>query len=229
MATPDYTARDVFDGSRALLNDQDAQIYTNINLLPYLKTAFRELRETGEMSNIPVTNQTETVLTIPASTTVVSFTSTPALPADLVEIQQVWQRAAGTYPWYPLTRKEFIPAQLEGIEYSEFIYWAWVSNEIRLLPSTGINDLKLEYIQQLDNVINENSVIGVINGRTFLEYRVAALAARYMMENPERAQDLDQNANMALDRVINIENKARQSILIRRRPFRANWKARVRS
>lgn len=215
------------DGSRALLNDQDAQIYTNTNLLPYLKTAFRELRELLSESNIPVTNQTDTVLSIPASTTTISFTSTPALPEDLVEIQRIWFRQADTNPWYPLTRREFIPPQLEGIEYSEFMYWAWVDNEVRLLPSNQILDLKLEYIQQLTEPADANSLLGIINGQTFLEYRVAALAARYMMENPELAQDLDANTEAARSRLINIENKAKQSIYTRRRPFRAGWKSRT--
>lgn len=227
MATPDVTAGTVMDGARALLNDQDAQIYTNVNLLQFLKTAFRELREYLSESNIPVTNKTDTVLSIPASTTEITFVSTPALPEDLVEIQRVWFRTEDTNPWFPLTRREFIPPQLEGIEYSEFMYWAWVDNKLKLLPSNEILDLKLEYIQQLTEPADENSTLGVINGQTFLEYRVAALAARYMMENVERAQDLDSNAQLSLDRAVNIENKARQSIYVRRRPFRAGWKSRT--
>lgn len=227
MATPDITAGTVMDGARALLNDQDAQIYTNTNLLQYLKTAFRELREYLSESNIPVTNKTDTVLSIPASTTQITFVSTPALPQDLVEIQRVWFRTEDTNPWFPLTRREFIPPQLEGIEYSEFMYWAWVDNKLKLLPSNEILDLKLEYIQQLTEPADENSTLGIINGQTFLEYRVASLASRYMMENVERAQDLDANAQLSLDRAVNIENKARQSIYVRRRPFRAGWKSRT--
>lgn len=227
MATPDITAGTVMDGARALLNDQDAQIYTNTNLLQYLKTAFRELREYLSESNIPVTNKTDTVLSIPASTTQITFVSTPALPQDLVEIQRIWFRTEDTNPWFPLTRREFIPPQLEGIEYSEFMYWAWVDNKLKLLPSNEVLDLKLEYIQQLTEPADENSTLGIINGQTFLEYRVASLASRYMMENVERAQDLDANAQLSLDRAVNIENKARQSIYVRRRPFRAGWKSRT--
>jgi hypothetical protein len=227
MATPDVTAGTIMDGSRALLNDQEAQIYTDVNLLSYLKTAFRELREYLEESNIPVTNKVDSVLSIDAGTTVVSFTSTPPLPDDLVEIQRVWYRTVDTDPWYPLTRREFVPPQLEGIEYTGFTFWAWVNNELHLLPSSSDLDIKLEYIQQVSEPTDENSNIGIINGQSFLEARCAALAARYMMENPERAQDLDAVSQMALDRTINIENKAKQSIFVRRRPFRAGWKSRT--
>lgn len=227
MATPDTTAGEVFIGARALLNDQENQEFTNTILLPYLRTAFRELREYFEQSNIPVTNVAENILSLAAGTVVVSFTSTPALPADLVEIRQVWARQANTDPWFPLTRREFIPPALEGIEYSEFIYWAWVSNELRLMNSNQTQDLKLQYIRQLTEPVNENSVLGVINGLSFLEARTAALAARFAMENVERAQELDAQATVALDRVINVENKAKQAIYTRRRPFRANWKART--
>lgn len=227
MATPDITAGAVFNGARALLNDQEAQVYTNTALLAYLKTAFRELRESLEQSNIPVTNQTDVVMTIPANTTVIGFTTIPSLPADLIEIRQLWQRTTNTNPWYPMTRKEFIPPQLEGIEYTEFVYWAWMNNEIRLLPSNQVNDIKIEYIQQLSEPTNESSQLGIINGQTFLEYRVAALAAQFMMENPERAGELNNNASLALDRLVNVENKAKQQIYTRRRPFRASWKSRT--
>lgn len=227
MATPDVTAGTVMDGARALLNDQDAQIFTNTNLLQYLKTAFRELREYFSESNIPVTNKTDTVLSIPASTTEITFVSSPALPQDLVEIQAVWFRQENTDPWYPLTRREFIPPQLESIEYSEFMYWAWVDNKLKLLPSNQILDLKLEYIQQLTEPADANSTLGIINGQSFLEARVAALAARFMMEDVQRAQDLDMVAQAAIDRAINVENKAKQSIYTRRKPFRAGWKTRT--
>lgn len=227
MPTPDITAGEVLDGARALLNDQNAEIYTNDNLLVYLKTAYRELREFFELSNIPVTNETYNVLSIPANTTVVSFTSSPALPSDLVEIRAVWARVHDTNPWFPLTRREFIPPQLDGIEYTEFIYWAWVANELHVCESNQEQDLKLQYIRQMTEPADENSTLGIINGQSFLEARVAALAAQFMMENPERATELNANATIALDRVLGVENKSKQAIYVRRRPFRANWKSRT--
>lgn len=227
MATPDVTAGTIMDGSRALLNDQEAQIFTNTNLLQYLKTSLRELREYFEESNIPVTNVVDDILAVTAGITVIGFDTVPALPEDLVEIQQVWFRQENTDPWYPLTRVEFIPPQLEGITYSEFMYWAWLENRIHLLEANQNLDLKLQYIKQIPEPTDENSNIGIINGQSFLEARVAALAARYMMENPERAQDLDLISQTALERAVNIENKAKQSIYTRRRPFRAQWKTRT--
>lgn len=227
MATPDVTAGQVMVGSRALLNDQNDQSYHNSVLLQYLKIAFRELRELLEESNIPVTNKTDTVLALPAGTTVVSFTSTPALPSNLVEIRDLWSRNVNTNPWYKLTKKEFLPPALEGIDYTEFVYWSWENNTIKLLPTTSAMDLKLEYIEQLSEIADENSILGIINGQTFLEARTAALAARYAEENTERAQDLDQLSQAAADRLINIENKAKQNIYVRRRPFRSAWKSRT--
>ncbi len=168
MATPDVTAGTVMDGARALLNDQNDQIYHNQDLLSYLKTAFRELREFFELSNIPVTNEAYNVLSIAAGDTVVSFTSSPALPSDLVEIRQVWARVHDTNPWFPLTRREFIPPQLDGIEYTEYIYWAWLGNELHLMQSNQVQDIKLHYIRQMTEPADENSTLGIINGQSFL-------------------------------------------------------------
>lgn len=228
MSTANVTAGTILVGSRALLNDQEDQIYHDGQLIPYLKLAFRELREMLEQSNIPVTNKAEVLLSVPAGmTTIGFFGGPPTLPADLVQIQQLWQRTHDTNPWFPMTRREFLPPQLEGIDYTEFIYWAWLDNQIHLLPSNQLNDLKVEYIKQLEEIQSPSDVIGIINGQTYLECRTAALAARFMMENLERAQELDGLSGAAADRLVNIENKAKQSIYTRRRPFRANWKSRT--
>lgn len=228
MATPNFTAGDVMDSAAALLNDSQQQIYTYAVQIPFLKVALRELREYLELSNIPVTNEVDTVLAIPAGTTVISFITTPALPTDLISIRQLFERVQDTNPFFPMTKVEYLPAWIEGQEQYSFNVWAWINNEIRLPSCVQINDLKLNYIREITNIVDENSQLELINGQTFLEFRCAALCAEYIGENKTRADDLNINAQSALDRSIGIENKAKQSIFTRRRPFRSSYKARGR-
>ena len=226
MATS-YTAGDVMDTSAALLNDSAKQRFTYTVQLPYMKKAFRELRQLMESVNIPKTNRVAEMLAVPVGTTEISYVTTPALPADLVEIRQLWERSAGINPWVPMQRLETLPYSLDGAPTANFILWAWIDNKIHLLETTQENDLKVDYIAQLDNIVDENTTIDVINGQTFLENRVAALCAQYISEDKQRADDLNNEANQALNTLEIIETKAKQTIFTRRRPFRQSWKTRT--
>lgn len=228
MPTPDSVAADVMDSAAALLNDSQKQTYTYAVQIPYLKIAMRELRELLELSNIPVTNETSTFITVPTGVTVIGFNTAPALPSNLAEIQRMWERPTGSDNWIPMTKRELLPKYLEGVPISQFLVWEWSGNQIKLLASNQYNDLKIDYIAQLFNLstLSQNTVIGVINAESFLSYRTAGLCAEFVEENKPKADDLNNNAGLALDRVAGIENKAKQAIATRHRPFRAAWKSR---
>lgn len=228
MSAADFTAGSVMDEAAALLNDAALSVYGYTTQLPYLKTAMRELREFMQLSNIPVTNAVTTILTIPAGTTEISDLTSPALPADLVEVQQIFERATGVDPFTPMSRVEFLPGYLTPTytPASNFLIWAWNSNKIQLPPCTQTNDLKLNYIRELAQVVDQNTTISIINGKSFLVFRTAALVAQFAMENKERADDLNADAKLSLDRLVGVESKAKQAIFTRKRPFRASYKLR---
>jgi len=226
MPPTDYTAGDVMDTAAALLNDSAMSRFTYTVQLPYLKKAFRELRQLLELNNVPVTSLVDTMLTLTAGTTEVSYVTTPALPQDLISIRQLWERPAGIDPWTPMAKLETLPYYLDGAPTANFLFYSWQDNKIKLLETTQDNDLKVDYIAQLTNVVDENSVIGIINGETFLENRTAALCAQFASEDTERAGTLNAAADFALETLTGIESKAKQSIATRRRPFRQSWKTR---
>lgn len=228
MPTPDVTAGEVMDSAAALLNDTQKQVYTYVAQLPYLKVAMKELREAMELSNLPVTNETSAVIAVPDGTTEIGFSTIPALPSDLVEIQRLWERSSGSNPFVPMTKREFLPKYLDGEETSSFIIWAWSDNKIKVLAANRDNDIKIDYIQQLFvlSTLDQNTAIGVINGDSFLHYRTAALCSEFIGENKTRADSLNIQAELAKDRLTGIENKAKQAISTRRRPFRSGWKSR---
>lgn len=230
--TPSVLASDIMDAVASLLNDTAKSVFTYTVQLPYLKIAIQQFREELEQNNVPVTDTVSAAITIPAAlttgTTTINFSSSPALPADLIEIQQAWERLTGVDPYVPMTRVEFLPHYLEGSLMSQFVYWAWQGNGFTVLNSNQVNDIKLDYIAELlstDN-ITQSTVIGVINSRSFLQYKTAALITEYINFNTEVATSFEGKATEALDRAIGIESKARQAIYTRHRPFRAGWKSR---
>ncbi len=227
---PYYTAQEVMTTSAALLNDSAQSIFTNAVQLPYLKLAYREMRELMELGNVPKTNRVATLSAIAASSSItqISYVTTPALPSDLVDIRGLWERQTDTNPWTQMSRREFLPYVLDDQPTTSFMYFAWLDNEIWLPPSSSINDLKIDYIAQLTEIVDENSTIDVINGRSFLEYRTAALCAQFISEDKPRADDLNEDAGDSINRLEVIESKAKQAIFTRRRPFRQGYKARGR-
>jgi len=222
-------ASTVLDKAAVLLNDPIKQTYTYQATLPYLQIALQELREHFEQNNIPVTQETSAIITMAVGQTVIVFdgVGVPTLPNDLVEPGQLWESPSGQNVWVPMTKRDYLPHYLEGVQDDQFIYYVWNGQSIQFLPATAAIDIKIDYIGELfDNFVDQNSSINVINAATFLEYRVAALCAEFIERNMTSAQGLNAYALIGIDRVTSIGVKGRQNIFTRRRPFRAGYKKR---
>lgn len=235
MSTTSLTAAQVMDKVASLMNDTAKTSYTYVAQLPYLNMAFDELQESFELNNIPITNQTKTPtpITIPVGTSWIypiemAGAGIVTYPVDLVEIQGLYERLAGTSdPYVPMTQKEFLPHAIDVQPSSSLGYWIWQDQIIKMAGALTPREIKIDYIKTLfqDDLVT-CSIIGVINARSFLYYRTAALCAQFVGENENRAGDLNSYAELALDRVTGIGVKGKQSIMTRRRPFMSSYKRR---
>src|SRR5215831_345509 len=235
MSASDVVGANIMDVSAALLNDSAKSVYTYAAQSPYLRLALQELREIFELNNIPVTQSTSAVIQIDPGVTLILYnasgTSTnPKLPDDMVEPGQLWERNRNINPYIPMTKRDYLPHDLEGIQTSEFIYYTWNSQQIEVLPSTQNNDIKIDYIKQMfpnaNATVDQTTQINVVNCMTFLQFRVAALCAEFIERNESTAQAQNSMAVLALDRATGIGVKGKQNIQTRRRPFRAAYKRR---
>lgn len=222
------TPADIMFDAAALLNDQGRGIYTNTNLLAYYNMAVVKLERIFQKNNIPVTNAVSTIITVPADTGRIAFVGTvPQLPANLIDIRDVWQSGVGLNQWTQLDRKTFLPTYLEGTQINQFQYWAWIEQELRLLPANAPNDLKLDYIKSLLPRILISQItepMEIIGAKEFLYHWTAGLAAQFMGENKTRADDLYLLAEAALEDNLGISVKSQQNIPVRRRPYRGRYK-----
>lgn len=219
------TAGEVMQRSASLLNDTARSLYTYSAQVPYLNIAMDELQELFEENNIPSTNAESAVIPITNSTSVTEIDFTNGLPPYLVELQQAWERPTGSqeYDWSPLKRKDYLPKN--QVPVSQLIYYTWQEQKIKLPPCNGDNDIKLDYIKSLFTpVVDENTVISVINCKTFLAYRNAALCAQYIGENESRAEGLNTSSALAIARALNINVKGQQTQTGRRRPFMSSYR-----
>lgn len=234
MGATSLTAGNVMDKAASLMNDTARTVYTYTAQIPYLNMALSELEEYFQLSNIPVTNKTSASITVTAGTKLirpvdgVGNGAAPNYPTDLVEIQGIYERLAGTTdPYIPLTKREFLPHTIDDLPTEALQYWTWENQQIVFVGATTDRDVKLDYIATLfPEVTAASDSIGVINAKSFLQYRTAGLCTRFIGENPTRAEELDTFAALALDRVTGIGAKARQSITTRRKPFMAAYKRR---
>jgi|SRR5215471_6363367 len=236
MSAADLTGANVMDVSASLLNDTAKQIYTYAAQSPYLRLALQELRELFELNNIPVTQKVSSpTITLNAGVTDITYNAAgtpanPKLPDDMVEPAQLWERPTGIDPYMPMTKKDYLPHYLEGVQTSQFVYYVWNNQKITVLPANQVNDIKIDYIQQLfpdaGATVDNTTQINVINAQTFLEYRTASLCAEFIERNTTSSQALGAYAMLALDRATGIGVKGKQNIMTRRRPFRNAYKRR---
>jgi hypothetical protein len=200
-------------------------------MLPYFNMALAILQEELEVNEIPVMEKTATSITVVAGSTaiVASSTTQPTYPSDLVEIQQLWERLSGSSdPYIPMYKRDYLPHYLDNIQVDSLVFWAWLDNEIQFIGATTPRDVKMDYIKQnfANTITDTTTAINVINSRTFLEFKTASLCARYIGENPTRADSLDNEAELGKDRLLSVNIKGKQDIQTRRKPFLAGYKMR---
>src|SRR6266446_8169737 len=135
-----------------LMNDSSQSVYTNTVCLPFLNLALNELQELYELNGLPPTNETSAAITIPAGVSRLGFDTTPALPSDLIEIQELWESNTGLNQWTRVDKREFIPHYLENnTTISSFLIYTWEHGRINLIPANQTNDLKIDYVGSLFN------------------------------------------------------------------------------
>lgn len=234
MANPStLTAATVMNLAASLLNDAAKSVYTFAVQIPYLNMALQELQEAFELANIPVTTELSAIIEIDADVASVGYAptppiaNTPYLPNDFVEPRLVWESTRDLNQWTPMTRVQQLPLYAEGVQIPQLLQYVWQSQRLTWLPADADNDIKVTYVKQLFTTITGSTdSIGVVNAASYLQFKTAALCARYVGENPTRADTLDIEAVAALDRAEGIGIKGQQSIITRRKPFRSGWKSR---
>jgi len=225
MPTP-IKAGEVFDKARFLLNDTAAAVFTDEVLLPALKIATDDLRLECEDNNIPYTNLTSAAILINAGVTSIGGSGSPALPSDLIEIVEMYERVAGTNQDYmQMSRRNFLPKSEYQTTFLQV--YTWQGQVVRFLGATGNIQVKIDYVgNSLNRVIDKNSEIAIYNSISFLGFRTAALAANYIGENKTRSDELNSEAVRCIETMENIGIKNQQSIPIRRRPFMSSYRSR---
>lgn len=208
-----YTVANVLTESQALLNDQSGTLFTNATLLPYFQKAYQELQDLLQLSDVPVIWEATAATTISALGT----TFTP-MPADFFNPIELHEKAVGEPDFFYqlMVRVMWLPEAQQG---PALTWWEYREEAINFIGSTAARQVRLRYYKALPTITVVGDTVTVNNAKTYLASRVAALAAFTIGEDYERAEALNQDANLALDRIKRMSIKTNQINRTRRKPF----------
>lgn len=220
-----FTLASITPRVRSRLNDQIAAVYTDAVLLPFAVDAVDELQLELELNGGLVLQKRGTALTVGTTVTSITYASTPALPADLLEPLNLEERLSGSSDMYvPLIRRQWTPDVLPT---DSLRYYDWREQALFFIGATSARQLRIDYLKRALTITTISDSITINNSQMFLIDRIAALAARYIGSNPTRADELDQEAEINLNKLTRIAAKAKQGVRTRRRPFtlvgRRSW------
>lgn len=199
----------------ALMNDTGQRLYTNSVILPYLKSAWNGLQLELMSNGIPVSKEISLVTQVLAN----SDSITP--PSDFLQPIRLEERPSGSSDVFvEVEEKQEIPQ----VSSERILYWNWREEVVYINPPSTNREIRLTYWKSLNPLNDQNSNLNVANSLEYLAYRTAALCARYVGENPSRAQALDAEAFRSLQLLINLEVRKLQSFPVRPRGYgRKRW------
>jgi len=207
------TAQQVVEEAQALLNDIGAVFYSFDSLLPYLNKAYRELQDYYNLHGLKTTVDVSALILVPAGAVALL-----APPADLLRPIALWERTPGTPEQF--TEMDERSWEPEETQTNHLRIWTWREEVVYFRGATSDREIRIRYVKSLGALTGVGSFIGITNSKSALACRTAALGARYIGENPTRAEELDSDTSMALDRLIVTAIRQNQGLPARRRRTR---------
>lgn len=202
------------DLAASLLNDTTKLLYTFAVQIPYLKSANQQLEQELQAQGNQIDLISEAEITVALGQKYLNLPVSFFIPISLME------RKSGTTDSYiPMMERSDVYAP-SAEPSSNLSIWDFRHNCINFVGSTEIRQVRLFYYRTLPELVDETSSQEVRGGKNYLSFRTAALCARFIGGNRQRADDLDIQALQHLDLITSIYQKNQQGNRKRRRPFR---------
>jgi hypothetical protein len=144
------------------------------------------------------------------------------LPSDTVLPIELGERANNTTDLFSGVEEVDDIPEMDQLEY--IAYWTWREEHLYINSPSTAREVKLKYWKSLAAITGDSSSISVLNSTEYLANKTAALCARYIGENPTRADALDGEAERALHMMLAVEAKSKQNRPVRPRGYGShNW------
>jgi hypothetical protein len=215
---------------RSLLNDQPGNVYAiggtapKVDLVPYMVMAYRKVYralQTASKEAFIVDDVLFTVTGIsvdPSARVVISDTTTPQLPTDLVYPLNLWERASGSSddfaPMVDMSESGGLPSIPQT---TALLYWEWRTDGLYFMGATADRQVRMRYVKVPPDPTDGSSAVLVRNAADCVAYFTAALcgAAR----GAPQVQQWDAAGTDALDSLVRGLVLRDQKTMRRRKPF----------
>lgn len=166
--------------ARIWLNDENALAWTDFILMSKLQEAHRELIIKLRANSLPVIKNQSARFTVTANTTNLYTASLQPtnIIAPITLLENIVGGAVDTFR--EMEQVTFLPTILPR---QELTYWAWLQEQIILVPSTAPRDLIIRFKGSITTPSTQNDPIGFIMGESYLGPRVAALCLQTIGKN----------------------------------------------
>lgn len=243
-AAPPYdTAEYVLQLARIFINDagssaglagnilSDAQAYT----LPLLNERYRYLQDRlisagvetfskygfiyGLTANPNALASTQVTLTYSDYFDGQTFWPTVRLPADLLKPLEIWEQVVGGQTWIPM--KQAADSISSRSVQPRFSLWDYENETLFLPAASQTNNLKLKYLCYAPDLNTVNSLVLVPRCQTALAKLVACEIAKNRGAGPAIVQQLQMDADNAINMITNRTARKESYATYVRRPFRS--------
>lgn len=221
---------DVLIRARTYLNDDEGTNWPDYRLVVKAQQAFEELEAELYLAGIPIINQQNVIMTIPAYSinqhngTPLDMSTIPGYPKNM--IMPIWmkERQVGDQwrDFVDMTETDFAPITTTDVYLR---YWNWTGGKIQLMGSMNDNQVLLRYQCFLPLPGINTDSISVPLGQLHLSYRTAGIAADSLPNGAGAAlaSKLNNIASVNLDKIIRMNIKQQQNLPTKRRPYHRGY------
>lgn len=190
-------ASEVTAQAAVLLNDASQGFWTNTVLIPCLTKANEELEMELEINQVPLLKQKSS----PVTSVEIGDTQLDEYPTDFVEPIALYERVlSSSDDWVEVEEVEWVDPN--NLTSSEIVEWAFRDNKIYINPPQTDREIYLDYVRKLTPLTATNSVVEIIQSKIWLAVRTAQIAALNIGHNKSKADSLQPEADIALDRLV---------------------------
>ena len=214
-----FTIGDVFDDAQGLLNDVAAATYTDARLTPLVKIAHRELKDRLNACGHQTTLEKATATIAAGATTYGTLPTGFAFPHKMEE-----RASGGTDDDYIPMIPAIVEPPRDGGALAVLQEWVFRGYSIYFVAASQDREVRLWYWGRfLPIIVDGTTAVSQEQFQNYLMYRTAALAARVIGEDTERAADLNAQASAEMDLIMSAIAKNEQNLRVVRPPRRRRF------
>lgn len=215
------TLQDVITTVPALLDDFNRGVFSGEFILPYVNVAQRSILTKMRSAGVPEVKVRSSTIVIPANTTTLTKTTTPALPSDFVWPDELWESKSGgnNEDYYRIIGPITLPNQSRSTTLG---YWDYKDGEIQFIGATQIRDIKIDYwstISDFSTPVNPSDAV-ILQDAVNIISLLCCKAIAVSRGQYQAAEAFSAQADEELEQVINAQLKMQQQQPDRRQPYR---------